>query len=503
MADNSANDTATPPAGQAPGWVQIGGDLDVKAGGRVVVPAGHTWGIDGDVSIGDGAMITIEDGATLQVQGHPEPPADSGTPDDFVPFAQRLLAPPDYGTFGAWLKEQPAISLADIAPIAARSLASMGNWAEGARQTLQQLDSAALVAQTNQISKMFTAAELPSQQFIDTLHTMDMPAAWRANIAPAKPAIATIRSSLMGEALFAQQTIDPFRPSIAEEWSRAIDLKGVTGSRAEKMMRSLDFMGATGISTERLLHSTDAAGIYGSKAEELSRSINYMGATNYMAEQVRTFYAPLSKPLGPSSQFIDALRPSLLEETWRSINRIGASVGMMEEARRSLERLFLTQPELRAAPLPVAQPGERRHQAEPLAEVQVVSITADNLRDVVSQALISGQVTPSDLLSLALTTGQATPQEMAAYLYNLSQQRGAGLYPPDWAHIVAVVGIYKKEGDKHKNQESFVHWLSNSSHSRKLGLGALSLATFKRWKDRYEAFTGEKVGPGKGKRKRR
>ena len=188
---------------------------------------------------------------------------------------------------------------------------------------------------------------------------------------------------------------------------------------------------------------------------------------------------------------------------------MGASVGMMEETRRSLERLFLAPPELRVTQAgaliewaPPHRPGERRQQPEPPAEVQVVSITADNWRDVVSQVLTTGLATPSDLLSLALTTGQATPQEMAAYLYNLSQQRGAGLYPPDWAHIVAVVEIYKKEGYRY-SQEKFVRWLSDSSQGRKLGLGSLSLATFKRWKERYEAFTGEKVGPGKGKRKRR
>ena len=52
---------------QEPGAVHLGGNVH---GSDLSVPAGHTWAVQGDVHIGDGAALRIEDGATLQVGGH-------------------------------------------------------------------------------------------------------------------------------------------------------------------------------------------------------------------------------------------------------------------------------------------------------------------------------------------------------------------------------------------------------------------------------------------------
>ena len=47
--------------------VRIGGDL--VAGNDLAVPAGQTWRVNGNVKIEDGAVIRIEDGATLALTG--------------------------------------------------------------------------------------------------------------------------------------------------------------------------------------------------------------------------------------------------------------------------------------------------------------------------------------------------------------------------------------------------------------------------------------------------
>ncbi len=475
MAENdSANDTP----GTRLGLVYLG---DNTHGGEVTVPAGQTWQIKGNVRSEDGAVIKIEDDATLQVQGNPEPRhyfISLLTPPEPSPYLTALLAPPERSTFGAWLKDQPAISLADIEPSAARSLASAGYWAERA-DMMQQLDSAALVAQKNQISKMLTATELPSQQFIDNFRSMSLPAATWRDIQQAEEA----RASVAAEALFIQQTMGHSRPSMAEELSR-----------------SLDYMGATGTTAERLLQSINTVGITGSLSEQLRQSIELVWGASTLAEF-------------PAQQFIDALRPSaveqmnsllkfggvigsVVEQTRRAINLMGASVGIAEEARRSLEGLFLTPPELRVTQAGVLiewekahRPGQRRQQPEPLAEVQVVSIIADNWRDVVSQALTNGQATPSDLLSLTLSLGKASPQQIVHWL--LQQTRGSQA-PPSWEVIERVALDFEQNGWRYDNMSAF---------GRKHGIK--SRATVDRYLSMYEAATGRQVRPGQGRAKRR
>ena len=52
-----------------PGAVHLGDN--VHHGSELIVPAGHTWAVQGDVRIGDGAVLKSEDGATLQVKTPP------------------------------------------------------------------------------------------------------------------------------------------------------------------------------------------------------------------------------------------------------------------------------------------------------------------------------------------------------------------------------------------------------------------------------------------------
>ena len=99
-----------------------------------------------------------------------------------------------------------------------------------------------------------------------------------------------------------------------------------------------------------------------------------------------------------------------------------------------------------------------------------------------------------DAINHAITSGQASHRDVGEFLHSLSaQQRQAGLFPPDWALIEAVVAIYKEAGHKH-TYETFVMHLARKSIT-------ISVATFKRWLKCYEDFTGEEVRPGRGKKR--
>jgi len=108
------------------------------------------------------------------------------------------------------------------------------------------------------------------------------------------------------------------------------------------------------------------------------------------------------------------------------------------------------------------RPGHR--QPEPPAAVQVVSITADNWRDVVSQVvsqvLTTGLAKPDELFSLALTTGQAN----AIQVYECLQQHvGKSKRGPQEAPLAIKIQlndlyeIEKRKRGRYYSQEQFMH----------------------------------------------
>jgi len=172
--------------------------------------------------------------------------------------------------------------------------------------------------------------------------------------------------------------------------------------------------------------------------------------------------------------------------------QVTAAARVLEDAARWQSRpdvLASVLGEYRISGAGVPAVMRRRPEPQP-AEVQVVSLpAAGDWREA---------------LTLALTRGEASPAEVGAFLYSFSaQRRQAGPFPPEWAVIEAVTAIYKEQGHRHGSQEAFVAWLSGSAKGRALGLGVLSLATFKRWLGIYEQHTGEQVRPGRGKKGRR
>ena len=134
-----------------------------------------------------------------------------------------------------------------------------------------------------------------------------------------------------------------------------------------------------------------------------------------------------------------------------------------------------------------------------LALVEIAPIRQAERVQVVS--LAPGDVL--EALTLMLQNGDVAPGDVADRLYSFSTgQRQAGLYPPDWPVIAAVVALYKEHGANLHTQQNFVRWLIDSAKGRALGLGSISLSTFQRYLATWEQNTGQRVRPGKGRRKR-
>ena len=154
------------------------------------------------------------------------------------------------------------------------------------------------------------------------------------------------------------------------------------------------------------------------------------------------------------------------------------SMGALDDLNVSLGRLY---EQCQAPVVGLGRIRERRRPEPPAERVQVVHVAPGDWRDA---------------LTHALTSGQASPRDVGEFLHSLSaQQRQAGPFPPEWALIEAVVAIYKQDGHKH-TYATFV------THLARKGIDT-SMATFKRWIEQYENFTGEQVRPGKGKKGRK
>lgn len=170
-----------------------------------------------------------------------------------------------------------------------------------------------------------------------------------------------------------------------------------------------------------------------------------------------------------------------LQMAQNALRNSGYSLGLLDDTNRAIDRLH----EQRQAAAEQQVQGvllRLRPQPGPPAErVQVVHLAPGDWREA---------------LTHALTSGQASPRDVGEFLHSLSaQQRQAGPFPPEWALIEAVVAIYKQDGHKH-TYATFV------THLARKGIDT-SMATFKRWIEQYENFTGEQVRPGKGKKGRK
>ena len=155
---------------------------------------------------------------------------------------------------------------------------------------------------------------------------------------------------------------------------------------------------------------------------------------------------------------------------------------------------------LRLRPKPPAERGLRVTQAMVLVELE------PRRPEPPAERVQVVHLAPGDVLealTLMLQNGDVAPGDVADRLYSFSTgQRQAGLYPPEWPVIAAVVALYKEHGANLQTQQNFVSWLIDSAKGRALGLGSFSLRTFQRYLETWEQNTGEQVGPGKGRRKR-
>lgn len=96
-------------------------------------------------------------------------------------------------------------------------------------------------------------------------------------------------------------------------------------------------------------------------------------------------------------------------------------------------------------------------------------------------------------IDLALEQGGLSPAELEKLLQRYQRETTERLSP----EIMFVALAYKEHGHKYDSQETFIAgYLVPKSFP-------ISLATLKRWLVQYEAATGEHIGPGRGRRKRK
>ena len=497
--------------------VKIGGDLVV--GGDLAVPAGQTWRVNGNVKIEDGAVIRIENGATLALTGIDADRAVGGgqqqrriTVSDAVRYlagddgghqqAQIVLrapAEPEPGELerlSAEIKQyalEPEPTDAERQRVDLIRRAALGegdpDLAEFAAQLRAPIDPAVLSGSAVSAKHEF-AAQLRAEADRFSLVSPADAERLRAQIdnpfllSPdeAQRVAAQFTSSMAPVALgeYAAELMRPPRPLLGEYQS----------AWAESIRQALEPIGLSAA----LAAQAAALGIVHQALNPMA--LDMISTTMEMmrepSRQMAEMAASWAQPFGAMdvgwaamslSRDLQMARGALgdLSMAQNALRNSGYSLGLLDDTNRAIDRLH----EQRQAAAEQQVQGvllRLRPQPEPPAErVHVVHVAPGDWRDA---------------LTHALTSGQASPRDVGEFLHSLSaQQRQAGPFPPEWALIEAVVAIYKQDGHKH-TYATFV------THLARKGIDT-SMATFKRWIEQYENFTGEQVRPGKGKKGRK
>ena len=477
--------------------VKIGGDLVV--GGDLAVPAGQTWRVNGNVKIEDGAALRIEDGATLALTGiATDLAAGSGQQRRRITVgdAVRYLAG---GDSGQQLRAQIEQYELETEPTDAK------------RQNLERLRRAAFDAEPTdadrqRLERLKAEADrfmLVSPEEAERLRAqIDHP--FLLSPDEAKRAAAQF-TSLMAPTAFEGYAAELMRPPEAAaimaglaEYERPprwlLQMEEYRSSWAEAIRKAVEpavlnvALAANAAALESMHHALNPMAVnMMNDAMELMREPGkqVMAAMELMREPSKQAMAAINSMAWPQQTTIDAM--SDLDRVRSTLRNSGYSLGLLDDTDRAIDRLHEHRREREQRHAAAEQQVQGmllrlRPQPEPPAErVQVVHVAPGDWRDA---------------LTHALTSGQASPRDVGEFLHSLSaQQRQAGPFPPEWALIEAVVAIYKQDGHKH-TYATFV------THLARKGIDT-SMATFKRWIEQYENFTGEQVRPGKGKKGRK
>ena len=311
--------------------VHLGGNMH---GSELIVPDGQTWAVQGDVRIGDGAVLKIEDGATLQVQGHPEPPVDR----------VRLRIPADFDATAA--RQQLEQSLGN------RSIFS----AELQRQAA--------------LPDLFSA-ELQRQAALPDLSAL-VSAEWA--ITPPFEALQEYQAAL---AESARAALEPAMLGIANVglWAAAEQVESVR----EMMRQALNppTLGAMESIREMMRQQDDAVKAALSSGRMMGSALGALDMGRHALTDLDTVRNALS--MGGSGL-------GLLDDVNRTLRRGGYSLGLLDDVNQALSR----RDQRRRV--------REQHQATTDQQVQVVSLpTAGDWREALTHALTSGQASPADV----------------------------------------------------------------------------------------------------------
>ena len=439
-------------------------EVTTVIGGDLTIPAGTHLEMQGIVRL-EGAL-TIEDGGGLTISDAPTAPRRIFSRQD----AERLLA----------LSQQPpAAEIAALRSLAEDSLpsaAEIASWRSLA-ESLEIGKAPAMMAAVEHLSAWYTATDRQAEamRLIGAL--------------TAPPDGGLQRLLALGE------IEGRLKPQIAiGDLSREVNAMIAFGDMAAG---TLTLQERARLQHERLL----AEGITTGKQALM------LGLVEQQATQIARDYADmLSSQLAPTvTAAAEAVRrmvePTAIASVEAALRMVGPTVQSLAEQQRQLvAALAFVQPGLLAGGDAWIEQGllapepARRHvlplPAQPVI-VEVVQVASTDWRETLAAALQEGKASPQEVIKAALQEGKASPKQVIAWLHGMSRP---GQKPPDWPEVEAVALMYKRQGHKYKSYGAFVVYLENKSIS-------ISVATLKRWLERYEAATGERLRPGKGRRK--
>lgn len=308
-------------------------------------------------------------------------------------------------------------------------------------------------------------------------------------------------------------------PSAAEvaSWRSLADSLEI--GKAPAMMAAVEHLSAWYTATDR---QAEAVRLIGALTAPTDNTLQQMLALGEIEGWLKPRIA-----LGDLSQGVNAMialgdlvatSPTMLEAARLQHERATAAIGAVrrmveqpamaavEAALRMVEptvQSLAEQQRQLAAALAFVQPGLQFDAADMLAgyggawiepPVQAPArrpVLAPPAQPVIVEVVQVASTDWREALAAALQDGKASPQEVIAWLRGMSRP---GQKPPDWVEVEAVAVMYKQHGHRYKDYETFVSYLALK------GI-AISVGTLKRRLALYEAATGERLRPGKGRRK--
>ena len=455
--------------------VRIGGDLVV--GNDLAVPAGQTWRVNGNVKIEDGAVIRIENGATLALTGIDADRVAGGGQQRRITVsdAVRYLAGDDGGHQQAQIvlraPAEPEPGELEWLSAQIKQYALEPKPTDADRQMVERVKAEAdrfMLVSPADAERL--RAQIDHPFFLSPDEAQRVAAQFTSGIAPV--ALGGYAAELMRPPETAALMVG-LAPSL-EYWNR------YQASWAEAIRQAIEPISLTVANVAITAHTA--------ALESLQQALNPM-AVNMMNAAIEMMSKPSKQMAEIAASWERSFGVGIAQSALSNLNigrgafddfalaqsalrNSGFSMGALDDLNISLGRLH----EQRQAP------PARRQPEPPVERVQVVHLAPGDWQEA---------------LTHALTSGQASPRDVGEFLYSLSvQQRQAGPVPPAWADIEAVAVMYRDNGHRYKNQGRFVDYLASKGM-------AIGLSTFKEWIRLYEENTGVKLRPGQGSRKRK